>query len=366
MKSQLLQVFSLAGLLGIINLEFLRSVLEKYYGQVWRWKKFDCLAMLRLTIFRIIKRKNRRAVIRYLKLFPEQAALLGFSKCLPSPKTIWHWEKIRLGLKGFRDLFNETVWNIKVILKAVGIIFAKFVCFDSTPIQTCRNDKDELAKFNDHYKLLMYKGDTACCSETGIPVDYGIDGGTNYDGHKLPEVYTRIKDLLKQIIEGVIGDCHYNTFDNHVFAYLNKFKLVCSFPENHVFDEQGTTENLMEKYKGFWQDKEYIPPPVNFLHVLRTLSRLEPELVGRYFKNQAFQIKDTEDYKKLRGRRSLIENEHSVVKERTNISRLRSKGKENAELYLAMSLFAILITSPLYLLQIGETHNLMRINHYEP
>lgn len=322
--------------------------------------------MLRLTIFRMIKRKNRCAVIRYLKLFPEQAALLGFVKSLPSAKTVWHWEKIRLGLKGFRELFNETVWNIKIMLKAVAIVLAKFVCVDSTPIEACRNDKDELAKFNDHYKLLMYKGDTACCAETGIPVDYGIDGGTNYDGHKLPEVFERIKELLKQAIEGVIGDCHYNTFDNHVFSYLNNFKLVCSFPENHVFDEQGTTENLTGNYKKYWQDKEFIPPPVNFLHVLRTLSRLDPELVGRYFKNQAFQIKDSEDYKKLRGRRSLIENEHSVVKERTNLARLRSKGKENAELELAMSVLAILITSPLFLLQKGETHNLMRINHYEP
>ncbi len=67
-KSQLLQVFSLAGLLSIVNLEFLRIVLEKYYAQIWRWKKFDCVSMLRLTIFRIVKRKNRCAVIRYLKL----------------------------------------------------------------------------------------------------------------------------------------------------------------------------------------------------------------------------------------------------------------------------------------------------------
>src|SRR3989338_4283043 len=102
------------------------------------------------------------------------------------------------------------------MLKAIGIFLGKFLCFDSTPFQACRNDKDELAKFNPHYNLFMYKGNTACCAETGIPLDYGVDGGTNFDGHKLPEVYNRIKNLLKQIIEGIIGDCHYNTFDNHV------------------------------------------------------------------------------------------------------------------------------------------------------
>ncbi|MEK6843145.1 MAG: transposase [Candidatus Micrarchaeota archaeon] len=366
MKSQLLQIFSLAGLLSLVNLEFLRAVLEKYYGEKWRWKKFDCIAMLRLTVFRIIKRKDRCGIIRYLKLFPEQAVLLGFAKALPSPKTVWHWESVRLGLKGFRELFNETVWNMKTMLKAAGIILGRFLCFDSTPIRACWNDKDEFAKFNDHYKLFMYKGDTACCSETGIPLDFGIDGGTNFDGHKLPEVFTRIKELLKQIIEGIIGDCHYNTFDNHMFAYLNNFKLICGFPENQKFDEEGTVEFLMEKYKKRWQDAEFIPPPVNFLHVLRVLARLEPEHVGRYFKNQAFLTKDTEEYKCLRGRRSLVENEHSVVKERTNIGRLRSRGRENAELQLGMSLLAILITSPLFLLQRGETRNLMRYTHYEP
>lgn len=366
MKNQLLQIFSLAGLLSLVNLEFLRVVLDKYYAEQWRWKKFDCIAMLKLTIFRIVKRKDRCAVIRYLKLFPEQAKLLGFGKALPSAKTVWHWEKIRLGLKGFRELFNETVWNIKTMLKAIGIVLAKFACVDSTPIQACRNDKDEFAVYNPHYSLFMYKADTACCAETGIPVDYEIDGGTNFDGHKLPEVYIRIKELLKQMIEGIIGDCHYNTFENHHFAYLNNFRLICGFPEKHVLDEQGTTENLVQKYKEHWQEKEFIPPPVNFLHVLRLLSQSEPRLVGRYFKNQAFLQKDTEEYKGLRGKRNYIENEHNILKERTTISRLRSKGRKNAELEVAMSLLAILITSPLFLLQKGESKNLMKINHYEP
>ncbi len=122
----------------------------------------------------------------------------------------------------------------------------------------------------------------------------------------------------------------------------------------------------MEKYKQYWRDREFVPPPVNFLHVLRLLSRTKPTLVGRYFKNLAFLEKDAAWYKGLRGKRNHIENEHNILKERTTISRLRSKGKENAELELAMSLLAILITSPLFLLQKGETKNLMRINHYEP
>jgi hypothetical protein len=35
---------------------------------------------------------------------------LGFATLL-LPKTVWHWEKVRLGTTGFRELFNESVWK---------------------------------------------------------------------------------------------------------------------------------------------------------------------------------------------------------------------------------------------------------------
>jgi hypothetical protein len=322
--------------------------------------------MLKLTIFRIVKRKDRCAVIRYLWLFPEQAAFLGFGKELPSPKTIWHWEKIRIGTNGFRELFNETVWNIKVMLKVVGIVLAKILCLDSTPLVACRKDKDSLVDFHPHYKKYMYKTDTACCGETGIPVDYGINASTGFDGHQLPLVVDRVECLLKTIMEIVVGDCHYNTFENQLLAYQKGFRLVGGFEENHQPDEKGTVEYLVQEYKKHWQDNEYIPPPINFLHVLRVLARLEPELVGRYFKNQAFLAKDTDEYKTLKGRRSLEESLHSILKDHQGFERLREKGKKNAELHIAMHHLALLVTSPLALLQQGETKNLMRYSHYEP
>lgn len=321
--------------------------------------------MLKLTIFRIVKGKDRCAVIRYLKLFPEQAVLLGFSKKLPSPKTIWHWEVVRLGVKGFRELFDATVWNIKIMLKAIGIVLARILCVDSTPLVACRNDDDPLVAFHPHYKKYMYKTDTAVCGETGIPVDYGLNGSLNYDGHQLPSVFKRVTGLLKMLVEIVVGDCHYNTFDNQLLAYLNGFRLVGSFEENHALDPLGTTEHLLEKYKEHWQDKEFIPPPVNFLHVLRTLARLEPELVGRYFKNQAFLSKDTKEYRELKGKRNLDESLHGILKEHQGFEKLKTKGKNNAKLHIAMHHLTLLITSPLFLLQQGQTKNLMRVTHYE-
>ena len=365
-KTSLLQVFSLAGLLALVSLDFLRPVLLLHYAEAWRWKKFDCIAMLKLTVFRIIKRKNRCAVIRYLRLFPEQAALLGFEKVLPSPKSVWHWEKIRLGTAGFRQLFDSTVWNIKILLKSIGVVLARILCVDSTPLVACRNDNDPFVAFHPHYKKYMYKTDTATCGKTGIPVDYGLNASTGYDGHQLPAVFERVTNLLKEIIEIVVGDCHYNTFDNQLFAYQKGFRLVGGFEENHELDEKGTTKYLLEEYKKYWQDGEYIPPPINFVHVLRVLARLEPELVGRYFKNQAFLAKETSEYKKIKGRRSLEESLHSALKDHQGFEKLREKGAKNAELHIAMHHLALLITSPLSLLQQGETKNLMRYTHYEP
>ena len=211
----------------------------------------------------------------------------------------------------------------------------------------------------------MFKTDTAVCGETGIPVDYGLSGGLDYDGHKLPNVFDKITGLFKIMSAIFVGDCHYNTFDNHLFAYLKGFRLIGSFEENHVHDEQGTPEYLTEAYKKYWQEAEFIPPPVNFLHVLRVLARLEPELVGRYFKNQAFLAKDTKEYKQIKGKRNHEENLHNLLKENQGFEKLREKGSKNAELHTAMHHLALLITSPLALLQQGKTKNLMRHHHYE-
>lgn len=366
MTTKLAELFSLAGLLAFVNLDFLRPVLLVYYGESWRWRKYDCIAMLKLTIFRIVKRKDRCAVVRYLKLFPEQAKLLGFIDCLPSPKTIWHWEKIRIGTTGFRVLFNETVWNIKMLLKAVGIVLGTIVCIDSTPLVACRKDKDQLAAFNPHYWKFMYKTDTSTCGDTGIPVDYGLNGGVNFDGHQLPGVLDRIIALLKIMPCTVVGDCHYNTFANQLIAYLRGFRLVGGFEKEHVLDPLGTTENLMEEYKKHWQDREYVRPPLNFLQVLRFLARVKPELVGRYFKNQAFLTKDIDEYKKIKGKRNHEENLHNILKEHQAFERLHEKGAQSAELHIAMHHVALLVTNPLALLQQGETKNLMRHTHYEP
>ena len=51
----------LAVLLSLLDLEFLRQELRKFYAEEWRWKKFDCIAMLKLDIYRIFKKKNFRS-----------------------------------------------------------------------------------------------------------------------------------------------------------------------------------------------------------------------------------------------------------------------------------------------------------------
>ena len=41
----------LAVLLSLLNLEFLRQELKRFYAEEWRWRKFDCVCMLKLDIF---------------------------------------------------------------------------------------------------------------------------------------------------------------------------------------------------------------------------------------------------------------------------------------------------------------------------
>jgi len=64
----------LATLLSILDLEFLRAELKRFYAEEWRWGKFDCVAMLKLDIYRVFKVKDFTGVIRYLAANPQEKA----------------------------------------------------------------------------------------------------------------------------------------------------------------------------------------------------------------------------------------------------------------------------------------------------
>lgn len=370
-RAFLQQVFSVAMVLSLVSLEFLRPVLKQFYAEEWRWKKFDCIAMLKLSVYKRWKKKGYTALIRYLRLHPSEARLLGFTKCIPSAKTLWHWDKVRVKAEGFRKIFAEVVWEIQRRLKKFGIILGKSICGDTTPIQSTRKDKDEKAKYNKHYKMKMYKGGIITDILTGIAIAYDeIIGGTDGDGARFkPFVEMTRKILNLEHFDFMCWDGSYDTFENFYYTgHVLKTKLFVKFAEGSIFHKEATEQAILKRYQRYWRDKDFILPPVKFTQVLDFLAKKgETELIGMYYRNLQFKqsTENEEEYGKSYHQRSKSESTNGIHKDNVDFGRLRENGSNNAEIHLASALLSFNIVVPLFLLQKGITTGLTKTDWVE-
>lgn len=371
MKQLTTQIFSVAMVLSLVGLEFLRPILVAFYAESWRWKKFDCIAMLRLSVYKRWKKKNYTALIRYLSINPIEAKLLGFANSIPSAKTIWHWDKIRIGTEGFRKIFDAVICEIKALLFGFGIVLGKAIVGDTTPIETTRNDSDEKAKYNGHYKKKMYKGGIITDILTGIAVNYDkIIGGTDDDGKRFQPFVEATKKMLNiDCFDFMCWDGAYDTFQNFYYAdHVLKTKLYTLFAKGSVFHEEATEKSITEKYQRCWQDKNFIPPPLPFEKVLDFfVAKDETELVGKYYRNIQFKqnTENKNEYDKTYHQRSKAESTNGIDKSALDFGKLRENGETNAEIHLATALLAFNIVVPLFLLQKGITTGLTKTSWVE-
>lgn len=248
--------YLLATLLSVLDLEFLRAELKKFYAEEWRWRKFDCIAMLKLDIFRIFKQEDFTGVIRYLGANPQDAKLLGFSE-LPSEKTIWHWEKVRVGGQGWKHLFLVCVRKIRFLLVPFGIILGKRLGQDSTPIASTREDPD--AKFNPHYKIRMHKCHLLLDVGHGLPLNYDSSDGTAYDGDYLLPMIKEAERNLETIAEDCVADGNYGSFENHAHMNMRGCPLFINPAASDVYHPEATEEALKQEYQKFRHEDGWLP-----------------------------------------------------------------------------------------------------------
>ena len=362
MKKPSVGTYLLAVLLSAIDLEFLRVELKKFYAEEWRWKKFDCVAMLKLDIFRIFKRKNFTEVIEYLKHSPEEAKLLGFSE-LPSNKTIWHWENVRVGGSGFHHLFLVLVKKLKFLLIPFGVILGKHIGQDSTPIASTREDKD--AEFNPHYKLKMHKCHIVGDTDLGIPLNYDGSGGCDYDGAYLLPLVDEMVLVLGEIIERCVGDGHYGSFENYAKMNMRGIELLVKPAVDDVYHPEADEEGLQKEYQRLRDEKGWLPLDfINFRQMLEFLYKHgKLEILGKFFRNRVFRVKDALDFLEKYHRRSVNEGFHGVIKENTEFGKMKVSGSRKVFVHSGVHLLAFLAVGPLFKLQQGIPTELMSLGH---
>jgi len=354
--------YLLATLLSILDLEFLREHLRKFYAEEWRWRKFDCICMLKLDIFRIFKQEDFTGVIRYLGANPQDAKLLGFSE-LPSEKTIWHWEKVRVGGQGWKHLFLVCIRKIRFLLVPLGIILGKHLGQDSTPIASTREDPD--AKFNPHYKLRMHKCHLLLDVDFGLPLNYDDSDGVAYDGNYLLPMIREAEQNLGTAAEDCVADGNYGSFENHAHMNMRGTPLFINPAVSDVYHPEASEEALEKEYQKFrhedgWLPREFISPRqlIEFLYRHGKL-----ELLGMFFRNRIMDIKDTIDFLKKYHRRSVNEGFHGVVKDNTGFGKMRVSGSRNLIVHNGIHLLAFLAVGPLFKIQNGVASELMGLGH---
>ena len=352
----------LAVLLSLLDLEFLREHLKKFYAEEWRWRKFDCIAMLKLDIFRIFKQKDFTGVIKYLAKNQEEARLLGFSE-LPSEKTIWHWEKVRVGGRGWKQLFLVCVRKIRFLLVPFGIMIGKHIGQDSTPVESTREDPD--ARFNPHYKLLMHKCHLLLDVEHHLPLDYDDSDGTAYDGDYLLPLIEESEANLETAAEDCVADGNYGSFENHACMHMRGCGLIVKPAVSDVYHPEADEEGLRQEYQKMRSLDGWLPPDIISRRQLLEFLYLngKVDLVGMHFRNALVKIRDTIDFLKHYHRRSVNEGFHGVVKDKTGFGKLRVSGSKNLAVHVGVHLLAVLAVGALFKIQNGVTTELMGLGH---
>lgn len=352
----------LAVLLSLLDLEFLRQNLDRFYAEKWRWKKFDCIAMLKLDIFRIFKRKNFTSVIKYLKANRQEAGLLGFSE-LPSEKTVWHWENVRIGGVGLKCLFLACIRKIRFLLVPFGIILGKHLGQDSTPIASTRKDPD--ARYNPHYEIKMHKCHLLLDVEFDLPLNYGGSDGVAYDGNYLLPLIEEAERNLETVAEDCVADGNYGSFENHAHMNMRGCPLFINPAVSDVYHPEASEEALKQEYQKFRHEDGWLPLEfISFRQLIEFLYRHgKLELLGMFFRNRIMDIKDTFEFLKKYHRRSVNEGFHGVEKDNTGFGKMRVSGSRNLMVHNGIHLLAFLAVGPLFKIQNGVVSELMGLRH---
>jgi hypothetical protein len=235
---------------------------------------------------------------------------------LPSPKTLHHFVKYRLG----EDMIKEIMLLVgERILKLAQIKEAKI---DSTPLEASRYNQH--VDFNPHYQCKM---DKAHITMVGTyPVFMTYTNGNAPDSFELIKHIEALKEM-KAEIEFYSADGSYDSFCNHadIWHHLNA-KPVISYSSNAVINKEGEVNRIDHWVNKMWKIGGDVHAKMEeklaFLY-----KNGRPEQVGMYLRNQNIQ---DDLFRSLYKKRGECEPKHGHIKEvvKFDIRRIRSGSRE--------------------------------------
>ena len=322
-------------LLTQMDLEFLRPVLNEMYAEEYRFK-YDPIAMLKTVIYwRLSGRRFLTDVWNDLLTSPSLANNLGFTT-IPDYKAFYHWLKYRLGKEGGRKVFNAITQEVIRLAKKNTIIVGNELVIDSTPIEK-KNMKQ--ASYNPKYEMVCVKYHNLRCAITGLPLDYHISTGVEYDGTIfIPLVY---RALMKFGIKPtrIYGDNHYADSKNlmRLREYWN-IEPICNVKSNWVMKKNADLKALEHEYHRMWQEYAYIPDADTEFMKLFLMLFDKTEVLENFYHNQLFKLYETDQEEFLTAMRirESIEHSQGLEKKHTNIKNIQATNLDTFETHIGM------------------------------
>lgn len=357
----------LAEYLSYLGDEGLPPELDKAYKVPKGQETYPREAMFLASVYRSIK--GIRYFTRFemhLKENPDVALTLGFKLDntgevkIPSHKTLWHFENVRLKEAG---LINTLTWQIQKLKDYIDKAenpkgpLGRTTGIDSTPLELLRNDPD--GAYNPHYKKYMAKVHIAFDLNYLVPLNLIVTGGVESDGVVFIPLVSGIERMHgKGFLKDTYVDGAYPSSNNiaraevqygvHLHYRINKnWKHAKGF--RHQRDKKPVLftpeEEINFQYNKMWKDESY-DPKATLEEKMRSLvgvGKVEP--VAMYFRNRACRSYDEnpEVYLADCSKRSVHEGMNGILKDHYNLeSNFVSKGLNRASHHVLKTLVAML------------------------
>jgi len=305
--------------------DIVETIDRKYYSdKKWHYR-FSVEAMLKLLVVMHFRKYSYEKTI--FSLTESEIRDLGFidswdKEILPSPSTLHHFVKYRLGVTGIKEVMKM------IGKKFSGLLKPGIATTDSTPMEASRYDTH--AKFNPHYNMKMYKAHITMIGE--FPLYMTFTDGDAHDSPELSDHIMTIKKMEPRLHEYCL-DSGYDSFENHadIWYHLSVIPHI-KVKENAVVNKEGSLKRIDHWVNKMWKKGGDIHASLD--KKLRFLYEHDrAEQVGMYCRNLSI---NNQNFDVVYRKRSKCESIHAHIKDNVTFD-VRGIQFRSKELYALMN-----------------------------
>lgn len=166
-------------------------------------------------------------------------------------------------------------------------------------------------------------------------------------------------------IKEVYGDGHYNNFKNWaILSVIYGIDCYFNMPEGVKIKPEGTLPRIQKKYQSYHNEVDWIPTDNEYKMMKYLIEKGHSDYVGGYFKNRWYRIwrYHKDEYKKIKGKRSICENTNSILKEQMLFEKnIDGKGWKKLKIY-GLQFMIAMVTVALIRAENGVRDGFMKVS----